>query len=238
LKAAFEGKLVPQDPNDEPAEEMLRRLGKKPVIDSIISPLPVGWCWMHLEELCDVASGSTPKGIDSISHEGHISWFRVSDMNSVGNEKFLLSSKVLLTKEEAISLKIKIMPEGTILFPKRGGAIATNKKRILNKPSSYDLNLMGIFPKIVNHRFFWIWFDTIDLSSLSDGSNVPQINHDDIKPLLVPFPPENEQMRIVNDVEWRLSLVNELEQVLTSSLLRSTNIRHSILKLAFEGKLV
>jgi type I restriction enzyme S subunit len=67
-------------------------------------------------------------------------------MNTRGNEKFMHHSSVALTDEEAAQLRINVQPAGTIIFPKRGGAIATNKKRILVKPSAYDLNTVGIFP--------------------------------------------------------------------------------------------
>ena len=78
---------------------------------------------------------------------------------------------------------------------------------------------------------------TVDLGNLSDGSNVPQINHDDIQPLKVPLPPRNEQRRIVEKVEELFTKldagVRSLEQA--RALLKS--YRRSVLKAAVEGEL-
>lgn len=201
--------------------------------------LPDGWQKIKLEDICVIASGNTPKGIDSVSGNGQIPWYRVSDMNLEGNEEYLIQSQVYLTEEELKSLRLKTMPSGTIVFPKRGGAIATNKKRILNHPSGYDLNMMGILSKSdqLDGRYLWYWFLTIDLSTLSDGSNVPQINHGDIQPLLIPVPPLEEQRRIVAEVERQLSVVGEVESAVDVGLVRAGRLRQSVLRSAFEGRL-
>jgi len=143
-----------------------------------------------------------------------------------------------LTENEIAKLKLNIQPENTIIFPKRGGAIATNKKRILSKPSGYDLNIMGISPFGVTHGYIWNWFASINLATLGDGSNVPQINHGDIEPLIVSLPPLAEQQKIVEEVERLLSVADAMEQTVEQSLKQAERLRQSILKCAFEGKLV
>jgi len=204
-----------------------------------LKQLPVGWIWAMLIQLGFVVSGQTPKGIDQCRHtQASVPWFRVGDMNRSGNERVMNSAEVNLHPSEAISLGINIQPAGTIIFPKRGGAIATNKKRVLAKPSAYDLNTMGITPMPQAANYLWWWFTFIDLSKLSDGSNVPQINHSDIEPLLIPLPPLTEQVQIVAEVERRLSVADEIEATLDAELKRAERLRQSILKRAFEGKLV
>ena len=72
----------------------------------------------------------------------------------------------------------QIIPEGAIIFPKRGGAIATNKKRKIIKPTIVDLNTMAIIPsKKINKDYLFYWFQLFDLNDISNGANVPQINH-------------------------------------------------------------
>jgi type I restriction enzyme, S subunit len=200
--------------------------------------LPDGWNFAKLNEICDVVSGGTPKGINSVSGNGDIPWYRVSDMNSEGNEELLINSHVCLTYEEAKLLKIRIMPSGTVVFPKRGGAIATNKKRIFSKPSGCDLNIMGIIPKDVSQRYFWHWFNTIDLSKLSDGSNVPQINHGDIEPLIIPLPLLSDQARIVAKIEELFTQLDAGVAGLRRVQAALKRYKASVLKAACEGRLV
>ena len=97
---------------------------------------------------------------------------------------------------------------------------------------------MGMIPEDELGDYLWWWFQTIDLSTLGDGSNVPQINHDDIQGLPIPLPPLAEQRRIVAEVERCLSVVRQAEAAVGVNLARAERLRQSILKQAFSGKLV
>jgi type I restriction enzyme S subunit len=135
-------------------------------------------------------------------------------------------------------LKLKTYPAGTVIFPKRGGAILTNKKRILSKESAFDLNLMGVIPSNnVLERFLFNWFLLLDLGKLCDGSNVPQINHSDIEPLNFPFVSTEVQKKVIGEIESRLSVCKNTEDALDENLRKAEALRQSILKQAFEGKL-
>jgi type I restriction enzyme S subunit len=145
---------------------------------------------------------------------------------------------VALSHEEVSAMGLVVCPAGTMLFPKRGGAIMTEKKRLLERPSCLDLNLMAIVPVADLAPYLWAWLSGVLLADLSDGSNVPQINHGDVDPLAVPLPPLAEQKRIVAEVERRLSAVDGMEAVTWAGLKRAERLRQAILKRAFEGKLV
>ena len=69
------------------------------------------------------------------------------------------------------------------------------------------------------------------------GSTAPHINVAEVKLLAIPLPPLAEQTRIVAEVERRLSVVEELESVVTANLQRATRLRQSILQKAFTGEL-
>jgi type I restriction enzyme S subunit len=115
-------------------------------------------------------------------------------MNESGNERYMAKCTSFLNEKDVASLGLGAFPRGTVIFPKRGGAIATNKKRELVRDSCVDLNTMALIPLEAIGPYLWWWFSSIDLGSLSDGSNVPQINHSDINPLSVPLPPIKEQL--------------------------------------------
>src|SRR5262245_37268500 len=144
------------------------------------SELAAGWCWAKLTDLAQVWSGQTPKGIEEkTTSDGEIPWFKVGDMNHDGNERYMHSARKWLSSGDAASMQMRIFPAGSIIFPKRGGAIATNKKRLLAVPGCCDLNTMVVATSTELASYLWWWFATVNLSTLSDGSNVPQINHHD-----------------------------------------------------------
>ena len=205
---------------------------------SNLPELSNGWRWTTVGSIGLVASGQTPKGINDLHLEGAIPFYKISDMNKLGNERFMRAAEIALDDDQTARLGIHVRERGTVIFPKRGGAIATNKKRILSRPSAYDLNIMGVLPYIVPTDFFYQWLLSIDLAALSDGSNVPQLNHKDIDPLPFPLPPLPEQQAIVSEVESRLSVAEEVEKTITAELKRAEQLRQSILKKAFSGELV
>ena len=207
---------------------------------SDLPPLPEGWAWATVDQIAGVRSGQTPKGITDVTQESGSgsAWYRVSDMNTEGNEVEMVVASTIIPDPEVRRLGLHLRPAGTIIFPKRGGAIATNKKRRLSISAAYDLNVMGMIPAPGIEGFVWWWFHTINLAQIGDGSNVPQINHDDIELLPVSLPPLAEQQRIVAEVERRLSVIQQAEAAVEAGLQRAGRLRQSILKRAFSGQLV
>lgn len=256
LKHAFGGKLTAEWREEhkdelEPASNLLERIKEERKKDvkwkyKELSPadipelpeLPEGWVWTRVGEICQIISGQTPKGINEQGSEGEIPYFKVGDMNKLGNEIYMFHSDIALDLDVIDKLGLRIQDKGTIIFPKRGGAIGTNKKRILAQPSAYDLNIMGVYPLIMPYLFFYYWILSVNLITLSDGSNVPQINHKDIEPLRFPLPLIPEQHQIVEEIERRFSIADEVEKTVNKSLKQADRLRQSILKRAFEGKLV
>lgn len=259
LKAACEGRLVPTEAElakaegraYETGEQLLARIladrrkswhgrgkYKEPAAPDTanLPSLPEGWVWTTVGQLADIGSGNTPARIsDYVKSAGPIPWFKVGDMNQTGNEHVMRSAEVYLDCEDVQALGLRLFPSGTIIFPKRGGAIATNKKRVLETPATTDLNVMGMTPDVRVFGYLKHWFASIDLASLSDGSNVPQVNNKDIQPLPIPFPPLGEQIRIVAEVERRLSVIEEQEAAVAANLQRAARLRQSILKQSFSG---
>ena len=167
----------------------------------------------QLGEIVDIVSGSTPKDLNEYLGSGLFQFYKVSDMNLEDNKVEMKSSNHLISEQNIKKLKLKVYPEGTIIFPKRGGAILTNKKRMLSKPSSFDLNLMGVLPnENINKYFLYYWFLKLDLSKIYDGSSVPQINNKNIYPLQFPLFSIENQLLIVQEIESRLSVCDKIEE--------------------------
>lgn len=190
------------------------------------------WEIADLINVVDVVNGSTPKGIELINDKGEYPFLRVSDMNLEGNEVYANKCAVSLTKAEVDKLKVKLYPKNTIIFPKRGASIYTNKKRLLARDSGIDLNTMGFVPKnVIDYYFLFTWFHTIDLKTISDGSYIPQINNRNIEGIKIPLPPLDEQKQIaslfqsieeaIEHVEGQHMNLKSLQKTLIDGLLKS-----------------
>ncbi|WP_404308761.1 restriction endonuclease subunit S [Neorhodopirellula lusitana] len=214
--------------------------GEMPLFDEVDNngDLPEGWAKVAIPKIANIHSGQTPSGIkDSLQASGDIPWFKVGDMNRAGNERFMDNGENFLTNESVESLRMRIFPPNTLIFPKRGGAIATNKKRMLRSPACLDLNIMALVLPEEYASYCWWWFQTIDLARLSDGSNVPQINNRHIVPLKIPLAPLPEQKRIVSKIEELFSDLDAGVSALERARANLRRYRASVLKSAVEGRL-
>jgi type I restriction enzyme, S subunit len=201
--------------------------------------LPERWRWASVEQIAFVESGQTPPGVDGLSEDnGVVPWFRVSDMNSAGNEETLFNAAVRLSTESVVKLGLHVRPAGTMIFPKRGGAIATNKKRRLAQPSAYDLNLMGLVPVGSISDYLWWWLQNIDLGEIATGSAVPQINHGDIAPLFVPLPPLLELDAISEMLKNAFAQLADAAVSVDGAFETVDRLEDAILTKAFRGELV
>lgn len=214
---------------------------REPVAPDVsqLPELPDGWVWASVEQLAELVSGHTPKDAGQFAaDDAEVHWFKVGDMNTEGNEQILVAASTRFLRETADELGLKAMPVGTIVFPKRGGAIATNKKRRLGVEGAYDLNMMGLVPVPIAADWLWSWFTGIDLAKLADGSNVPQINNPDIAPLCVPLPPLEEQHAILAHLDADLAACKQQEQAIAHGLKLAAAQRRNLLRAAFAGQLV
>lgn len=211
LQLAVMGKLVPQDPSDEPALQLLRRVGLPLKMATQREPLrlPACWCWTTIEHIASLKSGtSLPSALEL--PKGDYLYIKVSDMNLSGNEIEITCSSRYVS--EFPGVKDKLIPANSIIFPKRGGAIATNKKRLVTGPLLADSNVMALScPEWLDLRYLHCWFLSVDLWKLNSGTSVPQINNKDILPLSFPLPPRAEQHRIVAKVDELMALCDRLD---------------------------
>ncbi|HAI1305408.1 TPA: restriction endonuclease subunit S [Escherichia fergusonii] len=237
LELAVRGKLVPQDPNDEPASELLKRIAAEkaelvkqgkikkqkplPEISEEEKPfeLPEGWEWTRLINLGIWALGSGFPNVVQGSTDKEILMCKVSDMNLEGNEKFIFSTKNTISKNLADEYKIKISEPGTIIFPKIGGAIATNKRRILVQDTAIDNNCLGIKPcDAISGEWFYLILNTLDMSKYQSGTSIPAINQSVIGSIPIALPSLKMQEKIVSYVITLMSLCDQLEQQSLTSL--------------------
>ena len=147
---------------------------------------PFEWPQTTIGDCCILKSG-TSLPADKENEGGAIPYVKVGDMNYPGNEQYITTSSRFVTEQTA---RAGIFPAGTVIFPKRGGAIGTNKKRLTTLPICADLNVMGVTAgSALKSQYLMAYFNMVDLGALDNGSSVPQINNKDIAPLVICLPP-------------------------------------------------
>jgi restriction endonuclease S subunit len=225
LDLAVRGKLVPQDLNDEPASELLKRIAKEkarsekqepriPQIETAgeLIDSPRNWSLVPLIVLGSWAIGAGfPKNEQGFD-EGPYFFLKVSDMNLPGNEKYIITSNNCIDAEAAARMRAKIHPPGTIIFPKIGGAIATNKRRVLTKGAAIDNNCLGItFSNELDTEWAYLLLTTLDFTQYQAGTAVPALQQGVLERIPVGLPPLSEQYRIVAKVDELMALCDQLE---------------------------
>jgi type I restriction enzyme S subunit len=170
-----------------------------------IGPVPESWATPTVESVCTIKASamsySQLENASNVANGVNVIGIKVSDMNLPGNEIEFRSANLERQLPEKEALK-RTVPTNSIVFPKRGAAIATNKKRLTTGWTVLDPNLIAVMPtKVVNHRYLFHWFNTFDLKKITDPGPTPQLNKKDIAPLKFPMPPVEEQEAIAAAID-------------------------------------
>jgi type I restriction enzyme S subunit len=156
---------------------------------------------------------------------------RVSDMNAPGNEERIGSAAFWTAGRTARSATTDA---GAVVLPKRGASIATNKKRITTRRTALDPNLMGVQPDVTSltSRYLYEWFKSFDLVSITTGTTVPQLNKQDLAPLLIQIP----SLAVQHELDSRLSLVGSHHVRAERALGATDALMRSLLYRALRGE--
>lgn len=169
-----------------------------------------GWEVETVQNSCTLKSGDSKANNSKV---GTLPYIKVGDMNLPENENYINISTNYVDKETNIK---RIFPIGTIIFPKRGGAILTNKKRLTNVEICCDLNIMGVTPgNMLNKYYLFQYFKILDLSTICSGSTVLQLNNSDINPLRIPLPPLPLQHLFAHRIEQIEHQKSEVQKAIT-----------------------
>lgn len=208
------------------------------ILNELFGDLAVKCGVRRLDEVANVkGGGSLPKGqsTDPGRRDG-VLLIKVGDMNEKGNERIVATSRAYLDRKSAGK---KVIPAGAVLFPKRGGAIATNKKRMLGRPALVDPNMMAVIanPEHLLPAYLYYWTQTFKLESISNGGVIPQLNRKDLAPLEIPVPSLEEQKLFIFKMEQAEASWFEMVQTHTQAVAERTALREAILRKAFAGGL-
>lgn len=170
--------------------------------------------WTKIGSVAEVRSGWGFPKIFQGKSEGRYPFYKVSDMNLPRNGAQMVDANNRIDEIACDQLGVKPAPEGTVIFPKIGAAIATNKKRSLTEEAAYDNNVMGLVPnQRIVPKFLYFWMQTVDLSRwASDSGAVPSIRKSTVEAAEIPLPNRAEQTRIVKILETFDTLTTSLSE--------------------------
>ncbi|MCA9875512.1 MAG: restriction endonuclease subunit S [Anaerolineales bacterium] len=159
---------------------------------------PDFWEEIPLGRVSEVKSGSGfPKRYQGL-HEEEFPFFKVGDMNTPGNEVEMRYHEHSISEETRKKIRATVFPKNSIIFPKIGAAIATNKKRILVRPSCVDNNVMVVIPSDqILPQYLYFLFLAKNLSDFASDANPPSMRKTEVESWRIPVPPPPEQARIV-----------------------------------------
>ena len=260
LNLAIHGKLVPQDPNDEPASVLLERIkaekerlikegkikrSKKPVKTSdtphyqqdVPFEVPEGWAWTTIEEICSkIGSGSTPRG-SNYSANG-IPFFR---SQNVYNDRLVYDDIKYISEEVHQKMKGTEVLANDLLLNITGGSLG----RCVVVPA--DFNCGNVSQHVCIMRSVLVepeYFHALVLSSYfaksmkitgSGREGLPKYN---LEQMGFPLPPLTEQQRIVAEIKHWFALIDQIEQGKSDLQTIIKQTKSKILDLAIHGKFV
>jgi type I restriction enzyme S subunit len=267
LKAACEGRLVPTEAERlnaegrrlkdfESGEQLLERIlierrqnwqgrgkYKEPAASDGggLSPLPAGWTWATVEQLsARVQYGSSTKTNEDSTG------VPVLRMGNIQEGKLAFDKlKYLPTSHDEFPELLLV--KGDLLFNRTNSAELVGKTAVFRgTPDSCSfasylirVRLSGrCQPDFVGYYINSVFGRAWIAGCVSQQVGQANVNGTKLQALAIPLPPLAEQARIVAEVERRLSVVEELESVVTANLQRATRLRQSILQKAFTGELV
>jgi type I restriction enzyme S subunit len=220
LKYAFEGKLT----NPEVRE----------------GELPEGWEVKALSQVGIWRGGGTPsKSNPSFWLNGTIDWVTAKDMKS----DIILSTLDRITPESLKFSSAKLIPANSVLIVVRSGILRrTLPVALVAHQIAINQDMQALTPHSVDSKYLFhclkAFAETIRKECSKDGTTVESIDTTNLKRFLIPIAPSLEQVEIVQEIESRLSVCDKIEESIAQSLQQAEALRQSILRKAFEGRLV
>ena len=255
LDLAIRGKLVPQDPNDEPASVLLERIraekeqlikegkikrAKKSAAsdtshyENVPYTLPNGWCWCKLGDLCSFESGFAFS-----SNDFKTSGIPLVRISNIQDSTVTLKNCVFIQDEVDEKYIIKT---GDLLIAMSGattgkmGIYSMRQRALLNQRVG-NICVQSRY-LTANYRNYFMYSQSDVILKMAYGGAQPNISSQMILNIPIPLPPLSEQHRIVNAIKNLLEIVDRIEENQISLDKFLCSIKQKILQLALSGNLL
>lgn len=254
LDLAMRGKLVPQDPNDEPASVLLEKIKaekaelikeKKIKKTKPLPPLtddekpfdiPDSWEWVRLGDVGNWAAGATPSRKHPEYYGGNIPWLKTGDLN----DDVVEDTTEKITKLGVENSSVKINKPGNVLIAMYGATIGKlgivgNKELVTNQACCGCTPFNGVYNW---YLFYYLFASRKRLIDLGSGGAQPNISKQKIENFSFPLPPLSEQSRIAAKIAQLFALLRKVETSTQQYAKLQTLLKSKVLDLAMRGKLV
>lgn len=210
--------------------------------------LPEGWCWAGISEwLAAGRQGMTTGPFGSLlkKHEHVAEGIPVLGIENVEPLRYVTGAKIHVTLKKARELERYDAQPGDLLITRSGtvGRVCVVPEGI--KMARFSTNIMRIRMLAPSPTAAWFALALTgsqlvrdQVGDLSKGTTHSFLNQRIIAQLAFPVPPLSEQVRVLAEVDRQLTDIQAIQSVLESNVSRLTRLRQSILRLAFEGRLV
>ena len=165
-------------------------------------------------------------------------------IENIGEGKFIDGNKIFVTLEKALELKSFVLKAGDIIISRSGtvGEICSVPSRMEGSLLSTNLMRVSLNPKVVLSEYFIYLFQSkgvvLDqVKELCKGSTRIFLNQTILKQIQFPIPSIKKQEQIIDEIESRMSICDNIEKTVDTALQQAEAMRQSILKKAFEGEL-
>lgn len=211
-----------------------------PLTDEELKELPKisqNGFYIRMGNLSDVVRGGSPRPAgDERYYNGNIPFLKVADLT---RSKTKYVNSFSFTIKEAGLHKTRLLEIGTLVISNSGATLGVPRILAIQATANDGIAaFLGLNKDMVNYLFFYWDSKTIALRNIDQGAGQPNLNTDLLKDFPVPIFSIPEQHQIVQEIESRLSVCDAMEQSIAESLEKANALRQSILKQAFEGKLL
>lgn len=193
--------------------------------------------YIKVGELCEVVRGGSPRPAgDEKYYNGHIPFLKVADITK-DNNKYL--NEYTYTIKEAGLKKTRLVNANTLLLSNSGATLGVPK--ICTFATTFNDGIaafLGLSNETLDFHYYYWLSKTKELRCINQGAAQPNLNTDIIKEQLIPNLNKFEQKEIVEEIEKRFAIADEVEKVVEDNIEKAKQLKQSILKKAFEGNLV
>ncbi|MDY6825502.1 MAG: restriction endonuclease subunit S [Thermodesulfobacteriota bacterium] len=247
LQLAVQGKLVPQDPNDEPASVLLEKINaekeklikqgkiKKSKPLPPVTPeempyeLPKGWEWTRLGNVGRIIGGGTPKTSEAeYFTDNCIPWLTPADLYQLKG-KYISKGKRDITDLGLKKSSAQLMPKNTVIFSSRApiGYVAIAANELCT-----NQGFKSCVPYILRmneYIYYFLRCMSKEIDKNASGTTFKEVSGKIVSEILISIPPLAEQLRIVTEIDQIMDLCDHLEEKLTQSADNSQRLTEAVI---------